>query len=390
MLRSSQDRIRTRSAWLLSLILHLLVAMLYLFYPRDYQVQEVDSIPVEWVKDVPPPKLRKAELKPNIEKTVYKKERDIGRRARNKLARASSNDLTEVIRKSNRLVTRNVEIARADPSKVLPTISTDARLREADANVSRMVALKGAVDGDGEVTGRVRVKGQGEGLDLIDSYGDSTEGLLGGGGDPGVADRLEMIKYLNEQTGPQRVVYCLDVSASMAAAGLRKLDLAVNAIKDSIRMLRDIDRFNIVTFYGEARLMKRQMQSANLEAMTETFKYLNKFTPNSIRNNRGTDVLGALQLALKLEPTVVFLVTDGLPAPDPQFPDRVVVDTDTILTKVQEYNTSHAKIFVVGLEVDPEHSRNARLLLALADQNNGRIKLVDNDELVRYTRSMSQ
>ena len=388
-LGNAQSRIRTRSAWLLSLVFHLLLAMVYLFYPRDYTVQDEDSIPVEWVKEVPPPKLRKATLKPNIEKTVHK-DREVGRKARNKLAEQSSNDMTEVIRKSNRMVTRNVEISRADPSKVLSTMSTDAQLREADANISRMTRMDGPVDGDGEVTGRVRVKGDGKGNDLIDSFGDSTEGLLGGGGDPGISDRLDMIKYLNELSGPQRVVYCLDTSASMGAAGLRKLDLAVSALKDSISLLRDVDQFSIITFYGEARSMKAGMQTAGLEATTDAMRYLMRFTPSSIINNRGTDILGALTMALKLEPTVVFLITDGLPAPDPDHPERVVVDTDTILEQVQQYNLSQAKIFVVGLEVDPKRSRNARLLLALADQNNGQLKIVDNDELLRYTQSMSR
>ncbi len=381
-----QDRIRTRSAWLISLIFHILVAMIYLFYPRDYSITEEESIPVEWVKEVQAPKLRKAQLKPNIEMTVHK-EREVGRKARNKMARQSSNDINEVIRKSNRLLTRNVEVAQTDPSEVLPTISTDAHLREADANISRMVRMDGPIDGDGEVTGRVRVRGDGTGNDLLDAYGDSTEGLLGGGGDPGIADRLDMIKYLQEQTGPQRVIYCLDTSASMGAAGLRKLDLAVNALKDSISLLRDIDRFNIITFHGQAKAMKKQMLSANLETTTDTIRYLRQFTPASIVNNRGTDILGALKLALQFEPTIVFLITDGLPAPDPQAPDRVVVDTDEILTQIQQYNKSAARIYVVGLEVDPKYSRNARLLVALANQSNGHLKIVNNDELIRYTKN---
>ena len=95
--------------------------------------------------------------------------------------------------------------------------------------------------------GRFRGDGQGGG-----------DGLLGGGGSSGIADRLGIIDFLDEFGGPKDVVYCLDISASMQAAGLRKLFLAVNSLKDSTLMLGSHDKLNVVTFSAQARAMSKK------------------------------------------------------------------------------------------------------------------------------------
>ena len=130
-------------------------------------------------------------------------------------------------------------------------------LKESErSDIGRPVSLR--ADGQGKVTGRVRVRGQRSGLDMVDSFGNSKDGLIGGGGSPGAAkklkrlpnikDKLGIIDFIEEVEGPQRVVFCLDVSASMQAAGLRKLELAIEAIKEALSSLDEDDSFNIITF----------------------------------------------------------------------------------------------------------------------------------------------
>ena len=93
---------------------------------------------------------------------------------------------------------------------------TAAKLRDAEAsNLEHLVTKSGEFGGRGKVTGRDRMKGQRDGIDLVDSFGDSTDGLLEGGGNPGIADPLDIIDFLNDLDGPQRVAFCLDISASM-------------------------------------------------------------------------------------------------------------------------------------------------------------------------------
>ena len=98
------------------------------------------------------------------------------------------------------------------------------------------------------MTGRVRAAGRGRGgLGLIERYGtgdgDGSGGDGGGGGFLGIpegwdkiGDQLGMINFIRELSGPQQVVYCLDVSASMSAAGLRKLELSTESIRDALLM----------------------------------------------------------------------------------------------------------------------------------------------------------
>ena len=222
----------------------------------------------------------------------------------------------------------------------------------------------------GDGTGRFRGDGQGGG-----------DGLLGGGGKSGTSDRLGIIDFLNEFGGPKDVVYCLDVSASMQAAGLRKLFLAVNALKDSVLMLGSEDTLNLVTFSLTARAMSQKMLPANASNMERTLKYLDKL--NS-RQGAGTNILAAIEIALTLDPSVIVLITDGLPATVEG--SYIEEDKDVILETVREKNVNKAIIYVVALEVDPRRSPAAKLLVSLAEEHNGKIKVIGTDLLHQYVK----
>jgi len=400
------ERIKNRlpSAFTISIVLHVILALILFLYPQKYSIPTKDNtISVEWVKNVPKPELKqhKERLKEPIKKQ-NNPERVVGREAENKMMRQSQFDIDEVIKKSKRIVQQNVEINRSEPAKFIPWVMTDADLPDAEAsNISRMVSAKGPIDGDGEVTGRVRVKGHGDGLSLIESYG---KGKGNGSGDGGggildipegwdkISDRFGIIDFLKEQSGPQQVAYCLDISASMQAAGLRKLDLAKDAIHDSLLMLRETDSFNIITFSSATEQMDDSMLPANMQSVKKAFKYLDKFTPRSIVNNWGTDLLSAIELALKSNPSVIVLITDGIPvessrggASVPAQGKKIETNPDKIIKIVQAQNVNHASIYVVGLEITLKESPGASLLSALAEQNNGRTKFIGGEELVGYT-----
>ena len=233
------------------------------------------------------------------------------------------------------------------------------------------------------VTGRVRVRGQGKGRFLVDSDGDAN-GVLGGGGNLGIADPLDIINFLNEFDGPQHVVYCLDVSASMQAAGLKKLELAVRSINDSMLMLGEDDHFNVITFSTHAKVMSQSMLVATMDNVRKASTYLNRFTPNSILGNTGTNLLEAVEKAIELESTIIVLVTDGLPTAGGNKPGVIETDPRKILETVAKKNVNQTSIFVVGLEIDVRRSPGGYLLVSLADQNNGKLKIVNNEKLVEY------
>ena len=70
------------------------------------------------------------------------------------------------------------------------------------------------------------------------------------------------------------------------------------------------------------------MLPANAKNIDRVFRYLNRFTPESLWENRDTNILLAIKTALSFEPTVVVLITDGLPVGDDDN-ETVYIETST-------------------------------------------------------------
>ena len=368
---AQRRRNRMRSVILLSLILHMIIVIVYLFFPFNQSAGEnTDVFAVDLLNDPEAPKKRKQMPKPPLTKKMYDPNEELARDALDRKIETARNKMDEVVKLSPRVVLEDVEVNSAPVSEIIPDVMTDAQLRDAEAsNLSRLISQPGRTDGRGLVTGRVRARG---------------DGLLGGGGKDGISDRLGIIDFLNEFGGPKDIVYCLDVSASMQAAGLRKLFLAVRSLKNSVLMLGDEDTLNLVTFSTRARAMNQKMLPANVANMERTLKYLDKFTPESISGNMNTNILTALEVALTLDPSVIVLITDGLPTASPDYP--IEVDKDVILEKVREMNVNNAIIYVVALEIDIKRSPGAKLLVSLAEEHNGKIKVIGTDLLHQYIK----
>lgn len=375
---------RIRSVVLLSLILHLVVAIVYLFLPMNQLVEEqADALAVDLIDDADAPKKRRERPKPPLTKKMYDPSQQLARNARQKKIETARNKQDEVIKFSPRVVLEDVEINNAPLSEIVPDVMTDAQLRDAEAsNLSRLIRQPGRVDGRGIVTGRVRARGDGMGRFRGDGQDGSDGGLLGGGGKDGSRDRLGIIDFLNEFEGPQNVVYCLDISASMQAAGLKKLELAVSSIKDSVMNLGSDDALNVVAFSTTAKAMSKNMLPANAKNMKRTLKYLDSFTPKRIAGNTGTNILEALDASLNLDASVVVLVTDGLPVAIKG--SSIEENTQKILEIIRAKNLNNARIYVVALEIDVKYSPGAELLVSLAEQHNGKLKVINSELLVEY------
>ena len=381
---AQRRRNRMRSVILLSLILHMIIGIVYLFLPLNQLADEnTDVFAVDLLNDPEAPKKRKQRPKPPLTKKMFDPSEQLARDAMDKKIEAARNKIDEVVKLSPRVVLEDVEVNKAPVSEIVPDVMTDAQLREAEAsNLSRLIAQPGRTDGRGLVTGRVRARGDGMGRFRGAGQGGG-DGLLGGGGKDGISDRLGIIDFLNAFGGPKNVVYCLDVSASMQAAGLNKLELAVDSIKDSVLMLSDADTLNVVAFSSWARTMHKQMLPANAPNMERTLKYLDKFTPENIQSNLGTNILAALEGALMLNPSVIVLVTDGLPIAVSGH--SIETNTQTILDLVRKQNRNNAAIYVVALEIDLKRSPGAQLLISLAEEHNGEIKVIGTQRLAELT-----
>lgn len=382
------NKIRRRSAIMVALILHLIIGIIYVLTPRDEVVRDKDPIWVEWVKEPPRPEVKTIKTKPPLKMEMRKPDENLALRSKEKLLESSRHKLTEVARLSQRIVRENLDVTTAPLTEKLPDTMTDADLKESErSDISRPVSLR--ADGQGEVTGRVRVRGQRSGLDMVDSLGSSKDGLIGGGGSPGrlnklgkiPKDKLGIIDFIEEAEGPQRVVFCLDISASMQAAGLRKLGLAIEAIKEALSSLDADDSFNIITFHANAKLGKRKLAPVTEKNIETVSKYLDRFTPEGIANNQGTNLLETIEKALEVDPSIIVLVTDGLPTTGPF--GNIEIDPTKILEAVKAKNVNNASIYLVALEIDLKHSPGADLLVDLVEQNSGEIKVVDYKQLVQ-------
>ena len=286
------NKIRRRSAIMVALILHLIIGIVYVLTPRSEVVKDRAHIWVEWVKEPPRPEVKTIKTKPPLKMQVRKPDENLALRSKEKLLESSRNKLTEVARLSQRIVRENFDVTTALLTEKLPEVMTDVDLKESErSDIGRPVSLR--ADGQGKVTGRVRVRGQRSGLDMVDSFGNSKDGLIGGGGSPGAAkklkrlpnikDKLGIIEFIEEVEGPQQVVFCLDISASMQAAGLRKLELAIEAIKEALSSLDEDDSFNIITFHANAKLGKRELAPVTEKNIETVSKYLDRFTPEEYR-----------------------------------------------------------------------------------------------------------
>ena len=385
------NKIRRRSAILVALIFHLIMGIVYVLIPHKEVVKDSEHITVEWVKEPPRPEIKTIKTKPPLKMEVYKPDENLARRSKEKLLESSRHKLTEVARLSQRIVRENLDVTTAPLTEKMPDVTTDADLRESErSDIGRPVSLR--ADGQGKVTGRMRVRGQRSGLDMVDSLGDSRDGLIGGGGSPGAAkklkklpnikDKLGIIEFIEEAEGPQRVVFCLDISASMQAAGLRKLQLAIEAIREALSSLDEDDSFNIITFKADVKLGKRQLAPVTEKNIETVSKYLDRFTPESIANNLGTNLLATIETALEINPSIIVLVTDGLPTAG--LHNNIEIDSTTILETVKAKNVNGASFYIVALEINLKRSPGAALLVDLVEQNNGEIKVVDYTQLVKY------
>jgi hypothetical protein len=382
-------RKRSRSALYVSLALHGIVALVFtvVLAMRVEVYQILDEIQVEWLKVPDAPKVVKKRLKTPIEKEKPKTpERPVAREAPEKLMKQANNPITEVARWSPKPLLRDAENNIAPRIERLPDLMTaaDLKLTSDVTNLSAIRSLPGDTSGIGTVTGRARVKGSGLGSFLYGNEG-TGNGLLGGGGASGTNDPLKILDFLRGRGEHGNIVYVLDVSGSMAAAGLYKLELAKQSLLDHLFLLSEEDSFNIVTFHATVARMSPQVLPATADNMTKAKRYLDKFQQDSILDNNGTNTLGALQAAFAMKPDVVVLLTDGVPTS--AYGMVVETEPEKIVSGVRAANTNRAGLFIVGLELDVRDTPNAPgaiLLKRLAEQTGGKIKFVNRDELAKF------
>jgi Ca-activated chloride channel family protein len=163
------------------------------------------------------------------------------------------------------------------------------------------------------------------------------------------------------------IVFVLDTSGSMAEAG--KLEKARAALLYGVRILRPQDRFNIISFAGEERLMESRMITAD-----EQGRKRGEMFAESLRPLGGTNINQALLAAIEQfessnRPKILVFMTDGLPTVG-------ITNTEQIVGNAGRARTLGVRIFTFGVGYDV----NTALLDKLAGENGGVADYVEPKE----------
>src|SRR6266508_1313809 len=163
------------------------------------------------------------------------------------------------------------------------------------------------------------------------------------------------------------IVFVLDTSGSMAEAG--KMEKARAALLYGVRILRPQDRFNIISFAGEERLMESRMITAD-----EQGRKRGEVFAESLRPVGGTNINQALLAAIEQfessnRPKILVFMTDGLPTVG-------ITNTEQIVGNAGRARTPGVRIFTFGVGYDV----NTALLDKLAAENGGVADYVEPKE----------
>ncbi|HVG30367.1 MAG TPA: VIT domain-containing protein [Pyrinomonadaceae bacterium] len=165
------------------------------------------------------------------------------------------------------------------------------------------------------------------------------------------------------------IVFVLDTSGSMAEAG--KMEKARAALLFGIRTLREGDRFNVVSFAGEERLMEGGLVQADARGRQRGAEFV-----ESLRANGGTNINGALLAALRQfdggandRPKMLVFLTDGLPTVGETNAQRIVENASG-------QRREGVRLFTFGVGYDV----NTVLLDKLAAENGGTSDYVEPKE----------
>jgi Ca-activated chloride channel family protein len=163
------------------------------------------------------------------------------------------------------------------------------------------------------------------------------------------------------------IVFVLDTSGSMNEEG--KMEKARAALLFGIRSLHPEDRFNVISFAGEERLMEKNLINANDDGRAEGVKFVSALKPNG-----GTNINDSLRAALRQfekgdRPRMVVFMTDGLPT---------VGETNVnhIVENVRDERVDGVRLFTFGVGYDV----NTALLDRLASDNGGVADYVEPKE----------
>ncbi|MFH1746340.1 MAG: hypothetical protein ABIG44_04775 [Planctomycetota bacterium] len=264
-----------------------------------------------------------------------------------------------------------LETPEVEPIEELD-LSDFSRVEAFDESVfDESSAALGEGEGDtlGIGEGRFQLLGTGSGAGEAGTGGFGS-GFGGRGGQLGQAGIWDLKVKAN------KIVYVVDFSGSIIVA---EEDLK-RELKRSVSKLNPTQAFNVIIFFSEDERFKSESFAAKLQPATEDtrtqfFNWLESKAPQG-----QTRPLQSMKRALNMQPEVIFFFSDGL------FEDSVV---DEI---AKANRASRTKIYCLlfdelvlqeGSSLPPKVREQARRLQRVADENDGKLKIVTGADLRR-------
>jgi len=175
--------------------------------------------------------------------------------------------------------------------------------------------------------------------------------------------------WSDQEYSAKDVVFVVDTSGSMAEEG--KMEKARAALLYGVRILRPQDRFNIVSFAGEERLMEMGLIAADNKGRQRGEAFVKTLKPVG-----GTNINQSLLASLsqftdddRQRPKMVVFMTDGLPTVG-------VTNVTQIVDNVRKASKPGVRLFTFGVGYDV----NTALLDKLASENGGVADYVEPKE----------
>jgi hypothetical protein len=191
-----------------------------------------------------------------------------------------------------------------------------------------------------------------------------------------LSDSSRSIGFFGIEATGNRVVYILDISASMSYAGYygRRYDRAVAELLNSLSQLREDQTFYVLLFCFECFEMDvGQEPGMFLPATGENIDLVGEWL-NGVQLGSGTDPRLAVVSALERDPSCVFLLSDG------EFNGEFYNNPpyrkqNSAATLAKRHNKNNAPINTIGLE----DKGSQRQMMTIAEQSGGKYRFVSGE-----------
>lgn len=175
--------------------------------------------------------------------------------------------------------------------------------------------------------------------------------------------------WSDQEYSAKDVVFVVDTSGSMAEEG--KMEKARSALLYGVRILRPQDRFNVISFAGEERLMEAGLIAADDKGRARGESFVKGLKPVG-----GTNINQSLLASLaqftddnRERPKIIVFMTDGLPTVG-------TTNVTQIVDNVRKASKPGVRLFTFGVGYDV----NTSLLDKLAAENGGMADYVEPKE----------